>query len=457
MKTKKYIYQPTDESCLMLNLSIAFFIIKLILLSLSTLSVAAQGILTDQGCTDPLAINYDVQASVNDGSCVYESTSVYFEERFILPDEIDETSGIIFFNDTFWTHNDDTDNHLYSFDFEQDPLLDAHPMEGLQNKDWEEIQQDENYLYIGDIGNNYGNRTDLKIYKIEKASLFDGQPGIAVDSIMYNYEDQENFDPPGPLQTDFDAEAFIVTDADIYVFTKQWISRKTAVYRFPNETGTHEAQKVDEYNVEGLVTGITYIEDLELAALTIYDFPEVSAPRILLMYDFLEHDFFSANKRFLKMSNLIGRPVEAITTMDGLDFYITNERINIDGMLASQQIYRFDLAEYLEDYIQRIGPPHTSDGTNNNNEQPRTAQLHQNYPNPFNPSTTVAYELSTSGHVKLEVYNALGSKVATMVDETQAAGSYTQRFDASRLPSGVYFYRLTSDRYQSTKSMLLLK
>lgn len=457
MKTNYYTYRASEGIHKRLNTSIMFFTLFLFYILLSAPVIDAQNTSDTEGCTDPLAINYNVQASVNDGSCVYEYTTVTYEERYILPCEVEETSGLIFFDNKFWTHNDDTDIHLYSFEFEQDPLLDAHPMEGLQNKDWEEIQQDENYLYIGDIGNNSGNRTDLKIYKIEKASLFDGQPGIAVDSIMFNYEDQENFDPPGPLQTDFDAEAFVVSESNIYVFTKQWISRKTAVYRFPNQTGVHEAEKIDEYNVEGLVTGITYMADMELAALTIYDFPEISAPRILLMYDFSEHDFFGANKRFLNISNLIGRPIEAITTMDGLDFFITNERINIDGMLASQHIYRFDLAEYLEDYIQRIGPPHTSEGTNRDNEQPQIAQLHQNYPNPFNPSTTLAYDLTTAGHVKLEVYNSLGSKVSTLVNETQAAGSYTQRFDASRLPSGVYFYRLTSDGYQSTKSMLLLK
>lgn len=457
MKTIYYTYRASEEIPKQLNTSIMFFAAFLFFMLLSAPVMYAQNTMDTEGCTDPLAINYDVQSSINDGSCVYEFTTIAFDERYILPSEIEESSGLIFFDNKFWTHNDDTDNHLYSFEFEHDPPFDAHPMESLQNKDWEEIQQDENYLYIGDIGNNSGNRTDLKIYKIEKASLFDGQAGIAVDSIMFSYEDQENFDPPGPLQTDFDAEAFVVSEGNIYVFTKQWISRKTAVYRFPNEPGVHDAEKVDEYNVEGLVTGVTYMADMELAALTIYDFPEISAPRILLMYDFSEHDFFGANKRFLKISNLIGRPIEAITTMDGLDFYVTNEQINTEGMLASQQIYRFDLAVYLEDYIQRIAPPHTSEETNIGNEQPKTAQLHQNYPNPFNPSTTVTYDLTTAGHVKLEVYNTLGSKVATMVDETQAAGSYTQRFDASRLPSGVYFYRLTSDGYQSTKSMLLLK
>jgi hypothetical protein len=457
MKTTYNTYRAFKETENLMNPGVLFFISLFASLILFTSDTFAQNTLSTEGCTDPLAINYDQQATINDGSCIYEFTTVSFNERYILPCEVEETSGLIFFNNKFWTQNDDTDNHLYSFGFEYDPLFEAHPMEGLQNKDWEEIQQDENYLYIGDIGNNSGNRTDLKIYKIEKASLFDGQPGIAVDSIMFSFEDQNNFDPPGPLQTDFDAEAFVVTGTDIYVLSKQWISHKTAVYRFPNEAGVHEAEKVDEYNVEGLVTGITYMEDMQLAALTIYDFPEVSAPRILLLYDFPEHDFFGGNKRFLKISNLIGRPIEAITTINGLDFYITNERVEIDGMLASQHIYHFDLAEYLEDYIQRTGPPHTSEGAQTSNDLPQTAQLHQNYPNPFNPSTTIAYDLSTAGDVKLEVYNALGLKVATMVNEAQAAGSYVQRFDASRLPSGMYFYRLTSNGYQSTKSMLLLK
>lgn len=90
---------------------------------------------------------------------------------------------------------------------------------------------------------------------------------------------------------------------------------------------------------------------------------------------------------------------------------------------------------------------------------PREYSLSQNYPNPFNPTTIITYSLKESGDVKLELFDVLGRKVASLVSARQEAGSYTQSFNAARhgLSSGVYFYRLQSGRFVATKKMLLVK
>ena len=91
-------------------------------------------------------------------------------------------------------------------------------------------------------------------------------------------------------------------------------------------------------------------------------------------------------------------------------------------------------------------------------------KLSQNYPNPFNPSTTIKYSIpvvetlrATSLHVTLKVYDILGKEVATLVNESRSAGNYKVEFDASKLTSGTYFYRLVSDNFSQTKKILLLK
>jgi photosystem II stability/assembly factor-like uncharacterized protein len=84
-------------------------------------------------------------------------------------------------------------------------------------------------------------------------------------------------------------------------------------------------------------------------------------------------------------------------------------------------------------------------------------QIEQNYPNPFNPSTTIRYELPHAARVSLKVYNTLGQEVATLVDETKPAGVYAVQFDAGRLASGVYFYRIVAGPFTETKRLLLIR
>ncbi len=88
---------------------------------------------------------------------------------------------------------------------------------------------------------------------------------------------------------------------------------------------------------------------------------------------------------------------------------------------------------------------------------PRDFFLSQNYPNPFNPLTTIKYFVAQAGIVTLKVYDFLGREVATLVNKKESQGIYSVTFDASKLSSGVYFYRLTAGKYMSTKRMMLIK
>jgi hypothetical protein len=88
---------------------------------------------------------------------------------------------------------------------------------------------------------------------------------------------------------------------------------------------------------------------------------------------------------------------------------------------------------------------------------PTAYWLGQNYPNPFNPTTSIAFDIARAGQVRMEILNELGQVVATLASDSRSAGSYSVTFDATSLPSGLYYYRLRSGTFTATKVMQLTK
>lgn len=89
--------------------------------------------------------------------------------------------------------------------------------------------------------------------------------------------------------------------------------------------------------------------------------------------------------------------------------------------------------------------------------KPVSFSLYQNFPNPFNPSTSIRFDVPKSSFVRLTVYDVLGRNINTLVNEQVLAGSYEVKWDASGVPTGIYFYKLVSDNYVETKKMILVK
>jgi len=88
---------------------------------------------------------------------------------------------------------------------------------------------------------------------------------------------------------------------------------------------------------------------------------------------------------------------------------------------------------------------------------PKRFLLLQNYPNPFNSATVIEYQVPVNGYLKLDIYNMLGQKLATLVDSKQHAGYRSVIWDASGVSSGLYFYKLTAGDRTETKKMMLVK
>ncbi|MBL4643362.1 MAG: T9SS C-terminal target domain-containing protein, partial [Flavobacteriaceae bacterium] len=113
--------------------------------------------------------------------------------KYDLPNTVSETSGLLFYNGKLITHNDSGDNaNLYELDTISGNITRTIHITNATNVDWEDITQDETYIYIGDFGNNNGNRQDLKIYRILKSDFNNGT-SITSEVISFSYEDQVNF------------------------------------------------------------------------------------------------------------------------------------------------------------------------------------------------------------------------------------------------------------------------
>lgn len=299
------------------------------------------------GCTDPLANNYNANATKNNGTCTYNATTADVVTSSNLPSQLLETSGLTYWNNLLFTHNDNDDLKIYAIDTTNGSITNSYNLTGTANIDWEEISQDENYLYVGDFGNNSsGNRTNLKILRIEKTSILNNN--LKIDTINFSYSNQTDFTATAANKTDFDCEAFIVTSDSIYLFTKQWNTNQTSLYALSKTPGSYKAQYKNSYDLQGLVTGATLLENKKLVVLCGYN--TLLQPFTILLYDYESNNFFSGNKRKINL-NLAFHQVEGIATNNGLKYFISNEFFSKSVVTVNQKLQTLNFYPYLSNYF----------------------------------------------------------------------------------------------------------
>jgi hypothetical protein len=172
-----------------------------------------------------------------------------------------------------------------------------------------------------------------------------------IDTINFSYADQTNFNPTGPNNTDFDCEAFVVSNDSIYLFTKQWVTNRSNLYSIPKDPGTYIATLLANLDVQGMITGATYLESKRLISMCGYT--GTLQPFIYLLYDFNGTNFFNANKRKLTIS-LPFHQVEGISTTNGLKYYVSNEAFIQSPFNIPQKLLVFNLNTYLSGYLSSL-------------------------------------------------------------------------------------------------------
>lgn len=174
-----------------------------------------------------------------------------------LPTAVSESSGLIYIDNLLFTHNDGgNSNYIYQLDTTDASIVRSILVANAPNTDWEDLAQDANFLYVADIGNNQGNRTNLRIFRIAKSNLISSDTVFA-DTINISYANQTNF-ATSTFTTNFDAEALVATSDFLYVFSKQWGKAMTRIYKFPKTPGTYSAQPLDSLAIQGFITGADF-------------------------------------------------------------------------------------------------------------------------------------------------------------------------------------------------------
>lgn len=184
------------------------------------------------------------------------SAQAVVEELGNLPMTISETSGLLFHNGRLITHNDSGNTpQLFELDTVSLEITRTITLTNAENIDWEDLAQDSEYMYVGDFGNNVGTRNDLVVYRVNK-EVYATANTVQAERINFRYPDQVDFSNTG--NSDWDAEAFIALDDRLVIFTKQWQKNGTVAYSIPKTPGVHIAERLGEFDSEGLVTGATY-------------------------------------------------------------------------------------------------------------------------------------------------------------------------------------------------------
>ena len=378
-----------------------------------------------RGCTDVLANNYDSSAKINDGSCTYPSTS--YSTKVVcskLSDSLIETSGLMYYNNWFWTLNDSgNEPAIYAFDSITGAIIHRTFIKNKTNIDWEEMTQDSQYIYIGEFGNNDGTRKDLKVYRIQKSQLSFSQKSDSVnaDELQFNLADQTSF-VSANQNHNYDIEAMCIWHDSLHLFSKDWVDGKTRHYAMPRVPGNYSLIPRETLDAGGLVTSACTNSKGDKIILGGYS-KTVGGCFIWLLYDFQNGYFFSGNKRRIDLGNALSFGQFEASAFKGQQLYVSNEKY-----FTSASFRRVEVQQWFAGY--------------------RKISL-------LPPSKLLVYQWcnelvieTKTGTGVLKLYNAIGTCVITY-----KINNVSTNIDISLLSAGVY----TIDVNGVTQKVLIQK
>lgn len=381
-----------------------------------------QNLSAQPGCTDPQATNFDAAATENDGSCQYAATNYMLTEIAQLPNNLEEASGAAFFNETLWTHEDaGNDDRIYQIDSLTGAIEHLVTIVGADNYDWEDLADDETHVYIGDFGNNDGNRTNLQIYKVAKSELTENVATAEV--IEFTFSDQTDFSVNNNNHN-FDCEAFFVFDDSLHLFSKNWVDFKTRHYVLPTTAGEHVAQVRDSLEVQAQITSADISDEGEVLLLG-YN-TATSEVLFWLLFDYPNNKFFKGNKRKISLGSALNTSqAEGVTFREDKTGYVVAEKFSV----LPQKLLQFNMQPFLEQ------PNATNDV--------EIAPIIKVFPNPFHQYLTIQITHLNKPIEQIRIVDLQG-QIVEVFNKNLFKNSTTieLNFSNKKYASGMYFMEI---------------
>ena len=304
------------------------------------------------GCTDSQATNFNASASINDGSCLYNPTNYSLNLVANLVDTLSENSGLVWAAGKLYTFNDSgSGTKVYEVTANGTIIRTIH-IANSTNVDWEAMTSDSTYFYIGDFGNNNGNRTDLCIYRLLKSEVTNNALDTVVAEIMnFSWADQLDFTSAFNANY-FDCEAFYATEDSLFLFSKNWVDLKTKCYSLPNYwTDTLNATLISQFDVDGLITDACKDTINDRIYLLGYknNGSNFYTSFIWCLWDHASNFIFSGNKRRIEIGNVLTvSQTEGITLSDNGTAYVSAEKV-INIITIPAKLFNLNFSAYFEE------------------------------------------------------------------------------------------------------------
>lgn len=304
------------------------------------------------GCTDSQATNFNASASINDGSCLYNPTNYSLNLVANLVDTLSENSGLVWAAGKLYTFNDSgSGTKVYEVTANGTIIRTIH-IANSTNLDWEAMTSDSTYFYLGDFGNNNGNRTDLCIYRLLKSEVTNNAiDTVVAEKMSFSWADQLDF-TSAYNANNFDCEAFYATEDSLFLFSKNWVDLKTKCYSLPNYwTDTLNATLSSQFDVDGLITDACKDTINDRIYLLGYknNGSNFYTSFIWCLWDHASNFIFSGNKRRIEIGNVLTvSQTEGITLSDNGTAYVSAEKV-INIITIPAKLFNLNFSAYFEE------------------------------------------------------------------------------------------------------------